>query len=80
MKTSSSDGRRLRVLKATLYVLGPVADVFVRVEDEVYGTGHVMLALSFAHVVHRAVVLVWVVRYVVVFLIACDLVRCKINI
>lgn len=75
----SSDRRRLRVLQATLDVLGPIADIFVGVEYEVHRTGHVVLALALAHVVHRAVIFVRVVRYVIVLLVARHLVSCNID-
>ena len=69
-----SDGRRHRVLETALDVFRPVADVLVGIEDEVHRAGHVVLALAFAHVVHRAVVPVLVVRDVVVLLLASHLV------
>lgn len=72
---ASSDGRRLRVLQTALHVLRPVADVLVRVEHQVHRAGHVVLALTLAHVVHRAVALVRVVGDVVVLLLASHLVR-----
>lgn len=63
-------GRRLRVLQTTLDILRPVADILVGVEDQIHRTRHVMLALALAHVIHRAVVLVRVVRYMIVLLVA----------
>lgn len=48
-------------------VLGPITDVLLRVEHEVGGTRHVVLALSLAHVVMGAVSLVGVVGNVTVF-------------
>lgn len=70
-------GRRLRVLQTALDVLRPVANVLVGVEDKIHGTGHVMLAFSLAHVVHRAIVLIRVIRYVIVLLVAQHLIRCE---
>lgn len=63
---------------AALDVFGPVAHILVGVEDQVLRTGHVMFPLAFAHVVHRAVRLVGMVRNVSVFFFADDLVRCKV--
>lgn len=65
------------MLQTALDILRPVAYIFVGVEDQINGAGHVMLALAFAHVVHRAVILVGVIRYVIVLLIARYFVRCK---
>lgn len=53
---------------ASLNVLGPIADVLVGVKYKIGGAGHVVLALSFAHVVVRAVDLVRVVADVTVLL------------
>lgn len=46
----------------SFHVLGPVTDGFFEVEDQVHGTGHVVLALALAHEVVGAVLLVPVVR------------------
>lgn len=72
--------RRLRVLQTTLDILWPVAYVFVGVEDQINRAGHVMLALTFAHIVHRTVVLVSVIRYMIVLLVTHNFVRYKKNI
>lgn len=48
-------GWRLRGRVASLDVLGPVADVLLRIEDQVGGTGHVVFPLALAHVVVGAV-------------------------
>lgn len=70
-RLSPSAGRWcLCVLRAALYVLRPVAHVLVGVEHEVGRTGHVVLTLALAHVVHRAVRLVRVVGDVTVLLLA----------
>lgn len=58
------------MLRATFNVFGPVADVFVGVEDEIGRAGHVVFPFSFAHVVHSAVGFVWVVGDVAVFFFA----------
>lgn len=71
-------GRRLRVLQATLDILRPIADILVRIKDQVHRTGHVMLALALAHIVHRAIILVRVIRYMIVFFVARHFVRYKI--
>lgn len=67
----------LRVMETALDVLRPVANVLVRIEHEINRTGHVMFAFSLAHVVHRAIVLVGMVRYVIVLLVASHLVGYK---
>jgi hypothetical protein len=62
---------------AALDVLLPVTDVLIRVENEVSGTGHVVLPLSLTHVVLAAVGLVRVVRNVTLLLSTRHLVGCK---
>lgn len=62
----------------TFYVLWPIADVLIVVEDQVLRAGHVVLPLAFAHVVHGAVSFVRVVGYVAVFLFAYHFVGCEI--
>lgn len=71
-------GRRLRMMQTALDILRPVADVLVRIKDQVHRAGHVMLALTLAHIVHRAIILVRMIRYMIVFLVAQHFVRCKI--
>lgn len=65
------------MLQTALDILRPVADVLVGIEDQIHGTGHVMFALALAHIIHRAVVLVRMVRYVIVLLVAHHFVRCE---
>lgn len=72
-------GRGLRVLQTALDILRPVADILVRIKDQIHRTGHVMFALALAHIVHRAIILVGVIRYMIVFFVALHLVRCKID-
>lgn len=62
------------MVKTALNVFRPVADIFIGIEDKIDGTGHVMLALALAHVVHGAVVLIFVIRYVIVLLVAGNLI------
>lgn len=62
------------MLHAALHVLRPVAHVLVRIEDQIGGTGHVVLAFTLAHVVHLAVRFVGMVADVAVLLVAGDLV------
>lgn len=66
------------MLQTALDILWPVADVLVRIKDQVHRTGHVMLALALAHIVHCAIILVRVIRYMIVFFVARHFVRCKI--
>lgn len=73
-RSFSSSRGRLGVLGATLHLLRPIAHVLVGVEDKVRWTRHVMLPLTFAHVVSGAVLFVWMVAYVAVFFFAGDLV------
>lgn len=62
---------------ASFDVFWPITDVFIVVEDQVLWTGHVVLPLSFTHVVHGAVCLVRVVGDVAVFFFAYYFVSCK---
>lgn len=70
-------GRCLCVMLASLNVLGPIADVLVEVKYKIGGTRHVVLALSFAHVIVRAIQLVRVVADVTVLLSARHFVGCE---
>lgn len=70
-----SPGRwRLGVLQTSLDILGPVAYVLVRVEHQIRRAGHVVLPLTLAHVVVRAVTFVRMVAYVAVLFFARHLV------
>jgi len=53
---------------ASLDIFGPIADVLLGIEDQVGGTGHVVLPLALAHVVVGAVGPILVVADVSVFL------------
>lgn len=77
LRSSRLHRRRLRVVQTALNVLWPVAYVLVRIEDQINRTRHVMLALALAHVVHRAIVLVRVIRYMIVLLVTRHFVRYK---
>jgi len=61
-------GGRLRGRVASLDVFGPIADVLLGIEDQVGGTGHVVLPLALAHVVVGAVGPILVVADVSVLL------------
>lgn len=66
---SLSNWWRLRMLQTTLDVLRPIANVLIGIEDQIDRAGHVMLALALAHIVHRAIILIRMIRYVIVFLV-----------
>jgi len=61
-------GGRLRGRVASLDIFGPIADVLLGIEDQVGGTGHVVLPLALAHVVVGAVGPILVVADVSVLL------------
>lgn len=44
-------GRCFRWRVTALNILGPIADILLRIEDQVGRTWHVMLAFSLAHVI-----------------------------
>lgn len=64
----------LRVLVAALDILRPIADVLVRVEDQVGWAGHVVFAFSFAHEIVGTITLVRMVADVAILFSANDFV------
>lgn len=64
------------MLMAALDILRPIADVLVRVEDQVGWAGHVVFAFSFAHEVVGTVALVRMVADVAILFSANDFVGC----
>lgn len=74
---SLSSSWRLSVMSATFYILWPITNVLVRVENEIWRTRHVMLPFSFTHVVHGAIRFVFVVGNMSIFFFTCHLIRWK---
>lgn len=72
--------RCLSVLLATFYIFRPVTNIFGGIEDEICWTWHMMLPLSFAHVIMSTVSFVWMIAYVTFFLITCNFICWKKNI
>lgn len=66
------------MLQTTLDILRPIANVFIGIEDQIYRAGHVMFALALAHIVHRAIILIRMIRYMIVFLVTNRLISCEI--
>lgn len=64
-------------MRTLFNIFGPIANVFVVVEDQIGRTWHVMLSITFAHVVVSAVQFVAVVADVAVFFVAGDFVCCE---
>lgn len=64
------------MMLTSLDILGPIAHVLGRIEDEIRRAWHVMFALTFAHVIVRAVGLVGMIADVTILLFARDLVGC----
>lgn len=63
------NGWRLRMLQTTLDILRPIANVLIGIEDQIHRARHVMLALALTHIVHRAIILIRMIRYMIVFLV-----------
>lgn len=63
-------------LLTPFYVFWPITDVLVGVEHQICRTRHMMFSLSFAHVVHFAVVLVRMVTNMTVLFVARNYISC----
>lgn len=63
------------MLYASVNVFRPIANIFIGIKYQIYRAGHVMLPFALTHIVHSAVVLVRMIRYVVVFFITAYLIR-----
>lgn len=57
------------MMQTTFDILRPIAYVLIGIKDKIHRTRHVMLALALAHIVHRAIILIRMIRYMIVFLV-----------
>lgn len=78
LRFSLLNGWRLRVLQTTLDILRPITNIFIGIEDQIHRAGHVMFALALTHIVHRAIILIRMIRYMIVFLVTKHFICCKI--
>lgn len=67
------------MLLTAFYIFRPVTNIFGRIENKIRWAWHVMLSLSFAHVIMSAISFVGMVAYMTIFFITCNFICWKQN-